>query len=33
MRTFDGAMAKVVPDGKVPVVDAGLFTRCFTKSR
>jgi hypothetical protein len=33
MHTFDGAMAKVTPDGKVPLADAGLFTALLLSFR
>lgn len=33
MHTFDAAMAKVTPDGKVPLADAGLFTALLLSFR
>jgi hypothetical protein len=33
MHTFDGMISKVTPDGKVPVIDAGLFTALLLSFR
>jgi hypothetical protein len=32
-HTFDGAIEKVTPDGKVPLADAGLFTALLLSFR
>ncbi|TVV75301.1 hypothetical protein [Sphingomonas solaris] len=32
-HTFDAAMAKATPDGKVPLADAGLFTALLLSFR
>ncbi|MBB4858249.1 hypothetical protein HNO88_001568 [Novosphingobium chloroacetimidivorans] len=32
-HTFDGMISKVTPDGKVPVVDAGMFTALLLSFR
>lgn len=32
-HTFDQAMARVTPDGKVPLADAGLFTALLLSFR
>lgn len=32
-HTFDAAMTKVTPDGKVPLADAGLFTALLLSFR
>lgn len=32
-HTFDGAIARMTPDGKVPLADAGLFTALLLSFR
>jgi len=32
-HTFDGMLSKITPDGKVPVVDAGMFTALLLSFR
>lgn len=32
-HTFDGMLSKVTPDGKVPVIDAGMFTALLLSFR
>ena len=32
-HTFDGAVSKMTPDGKVPLADAGLFTALLLSFR
>lgn len=32
-HTFDGMLGKITPDGKVPIIDAGMFTALLLSFR